>query len=157
MDQSHTGRSDTYCDIIAWEIFESYAKKTIRNRGRNLRRSLIRRLNRDSILENLENQENPENLAQFETYADHYASDDYHFQVGDKTYSIHNEYVYSGLLRLPDSRLGALVMYYWELWSDEQIGMRYDVTSRTIRNWRSQSIEQLRRYIEGEKKDEPDN
>lgn len=148
MSHPRTEPPDVCREIVAWEIFESYAKKVIKNKGRSLRRSLYRRIRRE-ILE-----ENPE---QYETHVDRYPSEDYHLHVGERLYSIHNELVFRALKLLSEKKLSALILYYWELWSDVQIGLRYGVSDRTVRNWRRQSFDQIREFVKGENENESAN
>lgn len=142
--------TDTSSELIAWAIFDSYAKRIIRNYGRNLRRGLFRRMKHEVV------NDEPNNAIVSE---DHYPSEDLWFKVGNRVYCIHHEAVYEGLLRLPDNKLEALVRHYWELQTDVEIGRYFGVTDRTIRKWRQKSIEEIRQYVNGgtEVVDRPDS
>lgn len=144
MSHPHMEPPDICREIVAWEILESYAKKVIKNKGRSLRRSLYRRIRHEIV------EENPEPN---EAHTDRYPSEDYHLHVGERVYSIHNELVFRALKRLPEKKLSALILYYWELWSDVQIGLQYGVSDRTIRSWRRQSFDQIREFVKGEKQE----
>lgn len=148
LSHPHTEPPDVCREIVAWEILESYAKKVIKNKGRSLHRSLYRRFRREIA---------KENPAQYETHVDRYPSEDYNLRVDDNVYSIHNRLVYRALKQLSHKKLSALILYYWELWSDDQIGSQYGVSDRTIRAWRRQSFDQIREFVKGESENESEN
>lgn len=132
--------ADVSCELIAWEIFESYAKAVIRNYGRNLRRSLFRRQKHEVV------EEAPCLTLSSE---DHYPSDDHKLEVAGRAYIIHNEAVYNALLCLPETKMEALILHFWEPQTDAKLAQHFGVTDRTIRKWRRQSLEDIRRHING--------
>ena len=132
--------ADVSCELIAWEIFESYAKAVIRNYGRNLRRSLLRRQKHEIV------DGTPCLTLSIE---DHYPSDDHELKVAGRVYIVHNELVYNALVCLPEAKMQALILHFWELQTDAKLAQHFGVTDRTIRKWRRQSPEYIRRHING--------
>lgn len=148
MSRPHTRQPDSpSIEIVAWEIFESYVKKCLRNHARTLRRRILRSIDKEPLTVDLE-----EHFATI----DHYPSEDYQIIIRGRSYSIHNAAVYRGLTRLSDKALEALVLHYWECWSDIEIASHFQVTPRTIRNWRSRSLEELRHTVRRTNDDEGD-
>lgn len=125
---------------IAWEVFEAYAKTVIRNYGRNLQRGLLRRHRKETV------EADP---AYIVTWTDHYPCEDYCLVVGSCVYHIHHEAIYEGLMLLPKCKMEAVILHYWELKTDIELGQHFGVTDRTIRKWRQQSIEEMRKFVNG--------
>lgn len=130
--------TDLSCELIAWEVFEAYAKKVIRNYSRNLRRNFFRRHKRECV-ETFTEQNPP--------VADQYFWDQHRIVIDNSVYHIHYDALYDGLMQLPQHKREGIILHYWELETDEELGERFGVTSRTIRRWRRQSLEDIQRFI----------
>lgn len=133
--------TDLSCELIAWEVFEAYAKKVIRNYSRNLHRDFFRRHKRE-YMESLTDQSLP--------VADQYSWNQHSIVIDNRVYHIQSDALYDGLMRLPQHKREGLILHYWELQTDEELGERFGVTSRTIRRWRRQSLEDIQQCIGGE-------
>lgn len=74
---------------------------------------------------------------------------DFHLRIPFVILDIHHEAIYEGLMILPKFKMEAVILHYWELKTDIELGQHFGVTDRTIRKWRQQSIEEMRKFVNG--------
>ena len=127
-------------EIIAWVVFESYAKTVIRNKSRSLKRNGARAALRQTYTKD---QLSPHN------YYDNYPSDVLYVHANGMMYGVHNLVVYESLMSLAEERREPLILHFWAEWTDDDLALHYEVSSRTIRKWRHQALVDLRGYISG--------
>ena len=131
-------------ELIAWEFFEAFVKKVAKNHARNLRRTLFRRMKREAS-QNLDEQL----VVSMDKHSPNF------IEIDGILYEVHNDLVYQGLMQLPEKHLHALILHFWECWLDAQIASLFGVGDRTIRKWRKQSLDKLRKTIKKGGFDEP--
>ena len=68
-------------------------------------------------------------------------------------YFVQDDRVYCGLMLLSDKHLEALVLHFWESWTDKQIAAHYNIVERTVRKWRKSSLEIIRQAVSGSSQD----
>lgn len=141
MSHLYTGNAeDKPREIIAWMVFESYAKTVIRNKGRSLKRNSARAALRQTYIKD---------QLSLHDYYDNYPSDVLYVHANGMMYEVHNLVVYEGLMSLTEERREPLILHFWAEWTDDDLALRYGVSSRTIRKWRHQALVDLRGYISG--------
>ena len=62
-----------------------------------------------------------------------------------------DEKLYLSMLSLPHQLLGVLLLKYWDGMYDADIAAYFKVTSRTVRNWRTRAINDIKRWYEERK------
>lgn len=85
---------------------------------------------------------------------DQYPWENNEIKVNSKVYSVQDDRIYLGLMRLSDNHLEALVLHFWEEWSDRQIAAHYNIVERTVRKWRKHSIDIIRDIVHNDGQNE---
>jgi len=91
----------------------------------------------------------PENyLGEVERTEDYHASDYLSIEFDGTAYLLDNDTLFKAMSSLPKHLLGGLLLKYWQNQKDMKIAKRFEVTTRTIRNWRAQAISEIQRWYE---------
>lgn len=90
-------------------------------------------------------------LGVMERTEDNYACDHLSIEFDGCSYTLDNETLYRAMCSLPKHLLGSLLLKYWQNQKDMKIAKHFGVTTRTIRNWRSQAIFDIQRWYEANK------
>ena len=89
----------------------------------------------------------PENyLGVMERTEDSYKSDHLSIDFEGNSYALDNDTLYKAMCSLPKQLLGGLLLKYWQNQKDIKIAKHFDVTTRTIRAWRSRAIFEIQRW-----------
>ena len=121
--------------------FDSFCKRVVRNKYRDMEKAKSRRSKHEVSLDAY--------LKQLQTN-DQYPSDEHQIKAGQVSCMVQCILVHNALYSLPEDRREALLLKYWEKWSDEKIADHFGVVERTIRKWRKDSLEQVKSQIKKE-------
>jgi len=121
--------------------FDAFCKTVVRNKYRDMEKAKSRRSKHEVSLETY--------LKQLQTN-DQYPSDEHQIKAGQVSCTVQCGLVYNALYSLSEDRREALLLKYWEKWSDEQIANHFGLRERTIRKWRKESLEQVKLQIKKE-------
>lgn len=115
--------------------FDCYCKKIIRNARRDVGRKHKRQWSRELAMSA---------LCEDAPCMDIYPSDSLIVTAGEHHCTVGSPVVYRCLMVLPEREREALVLKYFYKWKDEQIANYFDVTTRTVRDWRKRAIQIMR-------------
>lgn len=125
-------------DAMTLKAFFSYMRKSLRNRAQSLHKKFYRRLQKElqgGITDNIG------------VMNDFYPSDYFWLSMGRSVYCFDSEDIVMQLIGLPETHVQALLLNVVENIPDRQIAKLYGVSERTIRQWRSETIKSLKKYI----------
>lgn len=125
------------------QTFDSYAKRLIRNEGRNARKELARHAEREVSLSAL-----PYDDLSAVTYEDRYRLErlGIHSKVG--AVEVLDRLLGQAIMSLAPKWRDVIVMYYFLDMSDEKIGGLLQLTTGAIRHRRQTAIERLKTMLE---------
>lgn len=122
-------------------VFAGYITATAKNARRNIDRNRKRRQQHEYL------------SSELDTHAavlDQYPSDLHVIENCNGTYFFNSASVYDWLMSLPQSHREAILLHYYDNWTDTKIALHLGVVSRTIRKWRKQSFDYMRTLFEKE-------
>ncbi|NBJ14028.1 MAG: sigma-70 family RNA polymerase sigma factor [Dehalobacter sp. 4CP] len=122
-------------DLLAEELFDSFCKTVVRHRTYNLHRNMNRREKKVPIIIM-----NPDELADQAICR----MEEMKISLDELICYFAYEPLYNALQALEERKLLALLLHFWEGWADVDIARRFDVSDRTIRNWRTWTLKELR-------------
>lgn len=127
----------------ACAMFDAFCKEVLRNAIIDYLRK-----NKHIIVHELIVAEPEGYLGAMERTEDYYESDHLSIEYDKHSYTLDNDTLYRAMCSLPEHLLGGLLLKYWQNQKDMKIAKHFGVTTRTIRNWRSQAIFEIQRWYE---------
>lgn len=121
--------------------FAGYITATAKNARRNIDRNRKRQQQHEYLTSELDI-----HMAA----VDQYPSDLHVIENSNGTYIFDSASVYEWLMSLPPSHREAILLHYYDNWTDTKIALHLGVVSRTIRKWRKQSFDYMRTLFEKE-------
>ena len=120
--------------------FDSFCKRVLQNALCDIMRKRKRQQGRESPLD--------ENLI-MQSGIDQYPSGDNIVRAGQFSYGIKCNSLFGALTALPESQREAVLLKYWQNWKDAQLASHFGIVTRTVRNWRNKSLQQMKIHIDG--------
>ena len=127
----------------ACAMFDAFCKEVLRNTVFNYKKKMKRDLRRELITPEPE-----EFIKSNDAVVDSYATDHLYIFFDGRSYPMDDEKLYLSVLSLPRQYLGVLLMKYWDGLQDAEIADHFNVTARTVRNWRGRAIDEIKRWYE---------
>lgn len=125
------------------QTFDSFARKLIKNEGRNARRDIARRSQREVALSQLMQGE----LAQIAT-RDHYNFDNATFSVQGDVVTVKDMLLGYAIALLPPQRREVILLSYFLELTDPQIAELLHTEPNTIRYRKHATLRRLRKILE---------
>lgn len=122
-------------------VFAGYITATAKNARRNIDRKRKRQQQREYLAPELDTRT---------ATADRYPSDLHVIKNRNGRYVFDNAIVYEWLMSLPQSHQEAILLHYYDNWTDTKIALHLGVVSRTIRKWRKRAFDSMRTLFEKE-------
>ena len=122
-------------------MFDSFSKTVARNFSRNLKRA---EENRDKHY----SEEPIDYLLDLLSHEDRYPSDHFVLYADELSCVVDSETLYKALLSLSEKQRNVLLLDFWYDWTDEEIAVRMEVTTRTVYNLRQRAYKAIRNYYE---------
>jgi DNA-directed RNA polymerase specialized sigma24 family protein len=124
-------------------MFDAFCKEVLRNTVFNYKKKKKRDLSRELITPDPE-----EFIDAKDAAVDSYETDHLYINFDGRSYPMDNEKLYQSMLSLPRQFLGVLLLKYWDGMQNVKIAAYFNVTSRTVRNWRNRAIDKIKRWYE---------
>ncbi|SHK43165.1 sigma-70 family RNA polymerase sigma factor [Hespellia stercorisuis] len=126
------------------EMFDSFSKVVLKNELLDL---LRKRKNdyKESVAS-----EKTQYLFEQQEYVDTYPSDSFYLEGIEKTYhcNIYDARLYYAMKELPLKKRTMLIMNYWYGLTDVEIARYFEVSTKTIYNWRRNAFKRIRYHYE---------
>ena len=122
-------------------MFDSFSNTVARNFSRNLKRA---EENRDKHY----SEEPIDYLLDLLSHEDRYPSDHFVLYADELSCVVDSETLYKALLSLSEKQRNVLLLDFWYDWTDEEIAVRMEVTTRTVYNLRQRAYKAIRNYYE---------
>ena len=122
-------------------MFDSFSNTVARNFSRNLKRA---EENRDKHY----SEEPIDYLLDLLSHEDRYPSDHFVHYADELSCVVDSETLYKALLSLSEKQRNVLLLDFWYDWTDEEIAVRMEVTTRTVYNLRQRAYKAIRNYYE---------
>jgi DNA-directed RNA polymerase specialized sigma24 family protein len=127
----------------AGAMFDAFCKEVLRNTIFNYKRKMKRQINREVITPDPE-----QYITARDAVFDEYETDHLGIEFEGSVYSLDNEKLYQSMLTLPKNLLGVLLHKFWHGQKDAIIASHFCVSTRTIRQWRSLAITEIRKWYQ---------
>ena len=82
------------------------------------------------------------------SHEDRYPSDHFVLYADELSCVVDSETLYKALLSLSEKQRNVLLLDFWYDWTDEEIAVRMEVTTRTVYNLRQRAYKAIRNYYE---------
>lgn len=129
--------------------FDSFCKKILKGEANSYRKELVRRFQYEVPFSELSERE----LSQL--YAmDEYSTDYHLFQVLGYDVEVKNALIGEALEALSEKKRNIILLSYFMDMSDEEIGELMNLVRTTIYRHRTNSLNQIKKYMEGKANDE---
>ena len=127
----------------AGAMFDAFCKEVLRNTVFNYKRKIKRQFKREIITPDPE-----QYIDAKDAIIDTYETDHLYIEYEGGVYPLDNETLYQSMLTLPQPLLGVLLLKFWLGMKDAKIAGHFEVTTRTIRSWRSNAIAEIQRWYQ---------
>ena len=131
--------SDYEKRIVA--MVDSFTKTVARNFSRNLKRAKANR-------EKHYSDEPVDYLLETLSHDDRYPSDHFVLYADELSCVVYSETLYKALCSLPEKQRKVLLFDFWYAWTDGEIAVRMEVTTRTVYNLRQRAFKAIREFYE---------
>lgn len=122
-------------------MVDSFTKTVARNFSRNLKRA-------KANAEKHYSDEPVDYLLETLSHDDRYPSDHFVLYADELSCVVDSETLYKALLSLSEKQRNVLLLDFWYDWTDEEIAVRMEVTTRTVYNLRQRAYKAIRNYYE---------
>lgn len=123
----------------AGAMFDAFCKEVLRNTVFNYKRKIKRQSNRELITPEPE-----QYIDARDAVFDVYETDRLFIRFEGSAYPLDNERLYQSMLTLPQNLLGVILLKFWHGQKDAIIASHFGVSTRTIRQWRSLAMTEIR-------------
>jgi DNA-directed RNA polymerase specialized sigma24 family protein len=127
----------------AGAMFDAFCKEVLRNTVFNYKRKIKRQSSREVITPDPE-----QYISARDAVFDVYETDHLVIEFEGSIYPLDNEKLHQSMLTLPKNLLGVLLLKFWHGQKDAIIASHFGVSSRTIRQWRSLAIAEIRKWYQ---------
>jgi len=127
----------------ACAMFDAFCKEVLRNAMIDYLRK-----RKHIVVHELSVAEPESYMGALDRIDDNYKSDHLLIEFDGNSYSLDNNTLYQAMLSLPKHLAGVLLLRYWQNQKELKIAKHFGVTTRTIRNWRTQAISEIQRWYE---------
>ena len=130
-------RPKPYADAFVAQ-FDSLCKQALKNKSRNLRRGLYRRIKMEVPISDC-----AELDALYGAKSDVYPSTNHHISAHGFVFLIERNEIFQAMIRLPEKERNIILLHYWHGMSQQEIAKALDISPQMVHYRKKRAIMKL--------------